>query len=356
MMGFEPLSDREELSAEFHLLRIFSMRGLVASGLARTPPRVFDGASYRFAIGDDLNDLTRALVGDELTDSQEDWCKEKRAAAPFLVVHIGPTPPASIAAGYVQKRGETTVTHDCFAKERAELTQRERDVIPTLVTTLAIALSGRAHPVTVHPVARELFGKTPSGATVIDLRFSMSGTAYGSAPIDDNELNARVTYAAELRARLRADIAAFYYLGLAENDPLKRFLSFFLFLERYTHSAFQRLVSSADPTAVVNIPPRLARTGRAFARDGRQAAKSPVARFMWCALQAWQDITDADVDSFRRLKVERDKLSHGELTSVDAALADRARDLCSRLLTAEVPFGSYSAAPMRIDGQSSSAP
>ena len=274
-MGFERMADGQSLSAEFHLLRIFSVRGLVVRGIAKDPPQVFQGPSCRFAFGDTLNLLTQSLVGDSLVENEEEWCKENKANAPFLLVHVGPSPRGEISAGFAKLVGELTYTHDCFAPQREQLAATETQVIAPLIASLTLAFSGRSQPVQLLPVAREVFGKTAAGRTI----------------------------------------------------------------------------------AVFSIPARLTRTGVGFSREALDSAKSLAARFVWCSLLVWQDVSDDDIDRFRELKRERDRLSHGERTTVDVGLANRARDLCAMLVRAEIPFVRTTTSPsLALGGTVAPAP
>ena len=126
-------------------------------------------------------------------------------------------------------------------------------------------------------------------------------------------------------------------MGLFERDPLKQFLYFFLFIERYTHRTFARLLQQDPQNQFFNVPSRLGAVGAEFSAELLVSAKSLKARFMWCALLAWSALSEADVATFAKLKRERDRISHGKRTQVRRSLAAEARALSVKLVLCDLP-------------------
>jgi hypothetical protein len=336
-MGFRELPAGQSITARFEGFRIYNVRGVTLKDGSPIEARVIVWPDVKFAFGNSVNQLTKALVGEDYTDDETEWRTKSGGSPPYLVVLIGPTAAATVAGAFAQRHDGQLITYDAFANLKQELQGREDSVLQSLLPALALAFSDRSHPVSFHQVAREVFGRTDNNETFVDVRLSMSATAYVSSPIADPEFTNLLRWAADLRTSLASDISQFYYLGLFEDDPLKRFLFFFLFIERYTHRTFKTLRQQHKAANLLSIPSRLSISAPQFAEEQQGGAKTLTARFMWCAIQSWLTVGDDDVTRFLNLKRKRDQLSHGELTTVSTGLALEAEQLAAKLVRCGVP-------------------
>jgi hypothetical protein len=335
-LGFEPFQSGDAIAARFHLFRIYAVQGIIVQDTESADCRVYTGPDWDLAIGNSINQLSKALLGDNYVDDEAEWQKRVGLSPPFLLLHVGPTDLMRATEGFLKRIDGALITHDCFPNAKEELAKRESDAIEPAVAALSMAFAGLPYRVELRACDRAVFGITESGETVNDFKVTLSGSGYVSSPLPADEIARRVEHAVRIQRHLSPDISRFYYLGLSEDDPLKQFLYHFLFIERYTHQVFKRIACQTDLSGLFNVSPRLAATTAEFSNELRSSAKSLVPRFVWCAILAWSNLTDTDVDTFKFLKHERDRLSHGELTSIDPSLAGKARDLSGRILQSEL--------------------
>jgi hypothetical protein len=334
LMGFTRLPAGEQITVKFHALRIYSIQGLVAGSSGFDQGSVFEGNGCRCAFGRSPNALARLLLGDDFVDDEAAWLKDKDAKPPFLVAHIGPTHAATGADVMHQRKEGQLVTYDAFPEAREQLKQRETDSIEHLLVGLTATLSTEANPVSFRHVDRTVFGITDTGETLFDLIFNMSATASVSSHITQAELAGAVSRACAIATQLDPQIARFFFSGCAEADPVKRFLYFFLFLERFVHRAFAALTPEDFNVAAPRATAVLASTAAELRARALSSTTSLGHRFAWCALLSWQGLTDADVEEFMALKRARNNLSHGESVAIERPLADRAARMAERLILA----------------------
>lgn len=347
-MGFQELPTDQSITARFEAFRIYDVRGVTLKEGSPADARVILWPDVKFAFGNSVNQLTKALVGEEYTEDETEWCNKSGASPPYLVVLVGPTSASTVAGAFAQRHDGELITYDAFANLKKELQGREDSVLQSLLPALALAFSDRIQPVSFHQVARQVFGRTADNETFVDVRLSMSATGYVSSPIADPEFTSLLDWAADITTRLAPDIMRFYYLGLFEDDPLKRFLFFFLFLERYIHQTFKTLRRLHEAATLLSVPSRLSISAPQFAEELQEGARTLAARFMWCAIQSWPTVGDDDVTRFTDLKRTRDELSHGELTAVDARLALEAEQLAAKLVRCSVPRPAAPSTPSTV--------
>jgi hypothetical protein len=121
-------------------------------------------------------------------------------------------------------------------------------------------------------------------------------------------------------------------MGLEEKDNLKRFLYFFLFIERYTHHVFGKLNHGEHSNKLMNIPARLKETASEFLIERQKDSKNLSQRFLWCAIFVWKNLENEDIKNFKVLKKQRDKISHGENIDESNLPVGIAIELASKLL------------------------
>src|SRR5690606_4179691 len=134
VLGFSQLEEGESISAQFHLVLLFAVRGIkLAEDSGIITHNYGNGGesseAYTIALGNDPIGLVRAVLRDDLIVAQVSFKEEKGDAPPYIAFHTGPTDILTATSGHY-KRGEPgLLTHDMFPTARAELERREREVL-----------------------------------------------------------------------------------------------------------------------------------------------------------------------------------------------------------------------------------
>ncbi len=120
-----------------------------------------------------------------------------------------------------------------------------------------------------------------------------------------------------------------------KEDRLKQLMSYFLFIERHTHSQFKQLSFDNDAHTVFNMPERMSTTSKEFFKSRFEDSKNLSQRFHWCSILTWQQLNDEDVNDFLTIKKIRDKLTHGEDIEESELPVEKAKSLALKLLGTE---------------------
>jgi hypothetical protein len=131
---------------------------------------------------------------------------------------------------------------------------------------------------------------------------------------------------------LTKNVCRNFYAALNEPDRLKQFLGYFQFIERFTHSTFKSLNYNNDVKKIFNVPERVIEPSSKFFERIFLDSKNLAQRFNWCAIIAWEDIAESDVNCFLEAKEVRDKLSHGEYVEESALPVEKVKILSLKLL------------------------
>jgi len=113
---------------------------------------------------------------------------------------------------------------------------------------------------------------------------------------------------------------------------LKRFLYFFLTIERHTHATFKKIDHSQQIMNFAKAPDRVKTTLSEFLLSQTERWKNVLDRFMWCAITEWNHLDDKDVASFKALKDVRNQITHGEIASPPAESVLQIERLAKKLL------------------------
>lgn len=316
-MGYRQLTASEAISARFHYLHVYEIRGFTLDD-ASLSARIgaIAGRSYQLAVGSSINAVCRTLVSDDLTDSEPEWQKEHKCSPPYLIVHLGPTEEHSFAGTHAKVDEQTIIhTHDGFALARAELHAWGQEVLPPLIAGLASSFSLHDKAVRFVPTDRAFYGIANDGRTVLDTRLIGSMSAYASTRLSADQAAERLTSAMEIAGGMKQKVARFFHLALHEEDPLKRFLYFFLAIEIETHATFSMIDHPKRISSLVLPPTHAVATTQAFFEGQRQKWTNLRDRFVWCVLCAWPHLSDSDVEDFKRIKAIRDEIAHGSLAA-----------------------------------------
>lgn len=331
-MGFRPLSEPASIAAKFHALHVYEIRGFIVDD-ASLPARagVISGRPYQLAVGGSVNAVCRTLIDDDLADSEEEWQKEHKCTPPYLVVHLGPTEEHSFAGTHAKVDEPTINTYDGFPQARAQLHAWGQEVLPSLLAGLVSSFSLQEPSAKFVPTDRAFYGTTNEGRTVLDTRVIVSGSAYVSTRVSAEQAADRLALAMDIARGMKQKVARFFHLALDEDDPLKRFLYFFLAIEIETHATFSMIDHASQISSLVLPPEHAAATTKAFLDGQRQKWTNLQDRFVWCLICAWPHLSDSDTEEFKRLKTIRDAIAHGSLAAPPADAVSAVEKLAAKL-------------------------
>lgn len=315
-MGFPRLGGSETISARFHSLHVFEVRGftLEEPSLPIRSGRI-GGRNYELGVGSSVNAVCRSLVQDDLADSEQEWQQEHQCTPPYVVVHLGPTKEYLFSGTHAKIETSMIHTYDGFSDARVELKAWDEDILPPLLAGLASSFSLHDPPVRLLPTDRAFYGITEEGLTVLDTRLVVSGSEYSSTRLAEGQIAERLDTAVRVAGNVKEKVARFFHLALNEEDPLKRFLYFFLAIEIETHATFAKIDHGEKLRAFIHPPSHASVTTQAFFSGQSQKWTNLRDRFVWCVLCAWPHLVDDDVEQFKKLKTVRDGIAHGSLAA-----------------------------------------
>lgn len=165
--------------------------------------------------------------------------------------------------------------------------------MPGIVTALTVNLSTLERQVELVHIERSIFGTTNDGIALFDLKVTGSSSGYVSSPKSLEEINA------SLNKSLSYNYDAKQTFNVPEriNEPIAKF--------------FERLF---DDT------------------------KNLSQRFHRCAIIAWKNIGESDVNCFLEVKKVRDRLSHGEHVEESEMPVEKVKKLALKLLVQTKPI------------------
>lgn len=336
-MGFRLLMPGEGYAAVFHSLRVYAIRGFtVESQCTDVVSGRLDGFSYSMAVGSSINAISRQLMQDDFTDSEEQWENEHGCKPPYLVVHLGPTVEYESASSYVKEEGGTIMTYDGFRAAKAELELIGDKIYPSLLSALACSFSSENHSVRFVPTDFAKFGITSDGRTIQDTRLTMSASGYAATKLEPAQVERKLSAGVSIANNVNMKAARFFRLALEEEDLLKKFLYFFLAIEIETHATFAKIDHLEMLSKLIAAPSRAALSTQILFDGQRKRLVNIGDRFVWCLLCTWTHLSDMDVEEFKRLKKIRDDIAHGSIAAPPASAAVAAEKLAAKLLSTSV--------------------
>ncbi|MFN0045476.1 MAG: hypothetical protein ACKVOS_03305 [Sphingorhabdus sp.] len=331
-MGFEKARKNMALTAKFHGLHVFHIKGIrVDEGALIVQTYQLDGNAIQVGVGNSVNGICRKMLSDSYADNEDEWQKEKNCKPPYVVIHLGPTESHTQNLRHFRRDGKTVHTYDTFYDAKIEIKKLANKLLPSIVTSLSCSLfeNGRPLPGLVQ-VDKTTFGITPSGETVLDMRLDLTASANTSSGWNASSIRKALKHVSGILPKVDSKSASFFHLALIEKDALKRFLYFFLSIEIATHSSF----GAIDHEQCVNqLSGKRAKSWMKDLSFLREVKKWPNLRdrFLWCALFVWRHISEEDVETFARLKKARDDIAHGNIREPNAADFGAAELLATKL-------------------------
>jgi hypothetical protein len=200
---------------------------------------------------------------------------------------------------------------------------------------LIVHFSTLDRPASLLPVERSVFGTTDTGTTLFDIKLTGNAILVVSSGKAAGEINESLAKSSALLDKLTYKSSRHIYTALNESDRLKQFISYFMFLERHTHSQFKSLSYENNAYTIFNVPQRINQSAKLFFESRFNDSKNLAQRFHWCAILVWQQLNDQDVRDFLDIKKVHDQLAHGEDIEESELPVEKAKMLALKLLGTE---------------------
>jgi hypothetical protein len=329
---FQSLPSSQTLAAEFHSIHVYEVQGFTLEAPSLDPVSgTLEGLGYALSVGASVNAICLKMVGDKYVESEEAWQAEHKCTPPYLVVHLGPTTKHESIITHAKNEGRTITTYSRFPAAKAELREIEGKVLPPLLSALACRFSSNESAAHFLPTDHAVFGITLDNRTVLDFSLHSSAQLTLSSKLEAPEVEQRLASGVTLARAMNPKVARFFQLALDDDDPLKKFLYFFLAIEIETHATFRKIDHAKNFSLLITAPDRVAVSTHEFFDAHRQRWTNLRDRFVWCVLSVWTHLCDADVEEFVRLKSIRDEIAHGSLATPPHSAVVGAQKLASKL-------------------------
>lgn len=338
MMGFTEYPESDSLEIHFGIIRAYSLQG-VNFKPDSTPvhSEVFGfGGNCTVAISNSINEACQLLTGDDFVDgNEEEWIKKKKVTPPFVLIYFKEFQSRTLNGGHRKEYDGNIFTYDAFPEGKQDIKKWEKESLPSIFTALIVHFSKLDRPASLLPIERAIFGTTNKSTTLFDVKLTGNATLVVSSGKTAEEINESLAKSSALLSKLTYKSSRHIYSALNESDRLKQFVSYFLFLERHTHSQFKSLSYENDAHNAFNVPERVRESAKLFFESRFNDSKNLVQRFHWCAILAWQQLNDKDIGDFLDIKKVRDKLTHGEDIEESELPVEKAKMLALKLLGIE---------------------
>ncbi len=313
-MGYKEFPDEDRLTVKFAIQRVYSLQGLSFQNEenCRISNILNFGSQCKVVISESVNDGTKKICGEDYTDNEQEWAKEKNARPPYLLVSFEESEPHTLCGGYRQEKDGKILTYDAFQGGKNEIKKWEKEELPSIITSITAHFSTDDHFVNLISLDRNVYGKTEDGKILFDLKMAMKAEMFSSLSNSVEQIDNKLKKSADLYSFLDEKSSRHIFMALNEPDRLKQFLYYFLFVERFTHNQFSKIDYDKSTKNIFIFPERVSEVGAAFFKDRHLESKNLSQRFYWCSLLIWPTITDADIKNFKELKKIRDLISHGE--------------------------------------------
>lgn len=333
-MGYTEYPSTDVIEVNFGILRAYSLRGMVfEQDCEKMQSEAVSFSDHcTVAISQSINKASKILVGDIFVEDEEKWLSDKNVNPPFLLIYFRQASPRELRGGYRLEKDGCIYTYDAFPESKQEIREWEDEAIPSIVTSLTVNLSTLGWQVDLVPIERSIFGITNKRQTLFDIKLTVSVSSYVSSPKSLEEVNTSLEKSKGLLPVLTKDMCRHFYAALNEPDMTKKFLSYFQFIERYTHSTYKSLKYINDAQEAFNVPDRVKEPATKFFENIFVDSKNLSQRFHWCSILVWKKIEESDVACFLEAKKIRDQLSHGEHIEESELSVDKVKALALKLL------------------------
>lgn len=200
----------------------------------------------------------------------------KKATAPFLLIYFKESTSRTLQGGHRLEKDGSIYTWDAFPKGKLEIRNWENEILPNIVTSLTVNLSSLDRQVELVPVDRSVFGTTKEGTTVFDLKMTSNISMYASNVEKLEKINSMLDKSQKHFQTLKEGMCKHFYSALNEPDRLKKFLGYFYFIERLTHSTFKTLNYESDALKTFNLPTRIEGSMHEFFKKSFSESKKSI--------------------------------------------------------------------------------
>jgi len=334
-LGYKEYPDTDILEISFGIIKVYSLRGVVFENDCKCTNSEIVTLSDRctVVIAQSVVEASKLLISDEFSVGEWELLSETKIPPPFLLIYFKESVPRELRGGFRQQKDGCILTYDAFSSEKAEVRVWEEETLPIIVTSLIVNLSTLDNPVELVPMGRRVFGVTSGGARLTEgSKITGGGSGYVSLPKSIDKINGLLGESKKLLGVLTKDVCRNFYVALNEPDRMKQFLGYFQFLERYTHSTYKGLSYEKDAKDVFNVPQRINKPVSKFFGNVFSNSKSLAQRFHWCAILAWNNLEENDIEAFLEAKKVRDELSHGEHVEEQELPVEKVKNLALKIL------------------------
>ncbi len=334
MLGFSDFPETDVLEIQFGILLLYSIQGMNfnASSSECISEVVKYGENCSVVVSNSLNEACKRLTGEEFNEDEDEWIEKKKTTPPFVLIHFKEISKRTLRGGRRQQHEGCILTYDAFPEHREQIEKWEKESLPSVVTTLVVHLSTLEAPIDLALVERVVSGLTEDGVTVFDMKMSGNVSLNISSKRTSSDINRMLSLSEKTYKTFEHRTSQHFYAALIEKDKLKQFLSYFLFIERSTHSGFKKINYEKNVSSIFKVPRKLNESGHKFFKERFNESRNLAQRFHWCAILSWQNIDDNDVTDFFEIKKIRDKLAHGEDISERDLPIDKTRKLAAKII------------------------
>ena len=333
-MGFKEFPDSDVLEVRFNIIKVYFLRGLSfeddCEGKISEVITLFDRCTV--AIAQSVNDASNLLAGNVFFDDEKKWLAESQAKPPFLLIYFNGKNSIELKGGYRQEINGCINTYDAFHNRNKEIEEWEERLLPSIITSLTINLSTLDMQVDLVPIKSITFGVTKEDIIVLDSKFIGNFLFYTPYKKNINEINNCLKKSKDMLPTLINDICKSFYAALNEPDRMKKFLFYFQFLERYTHSTYKTINYNDNAKRIFKFPQHINEKGFELFKEIFNKKKNITQRFNWCSIISWSNIGNNDVEIFIEAKKIRDKISHGEYVKEQDLPVDKVEKLALKIL------------------------
>lgn len=308
-MGFSKLKPPLAITARFRRMIMYSIEGinLPDGGVARYSSSIKD-LNFSVGFAQDPNEICRILCDDSWVDDLVAWEKEHRCKGPYAMLVLNLPEPQTDMCTFAMQSETSIEVYDCFKHTRALLDECEQKLRSLVMSSALLGLSRYTEAPIIREIDRANVGVSANLKIIRPFNISVHAELRVNRALGSGQYETLINSIERTSRAIPTRSARFFWLGCNERDTLKSFIYVFLALEVLTHQNFER---------APNRNPKI-----------RDLSK----KFQFCAENIWSGITQADCETFSRLKDLRNDIAHGDIETPDRAQLSSLRMLADKVL------------------------
>lgn len=291
------------------MLAIYSIEGISLEGIKNTKiSKIIEFTqNIRAIICSDANAALQEFFGFSI-DNKE--ISELSKYSSLLVLHYSLDKIYKIHGGYRREEDDLITTYSEFSDAKQDFLDIERNHLPSIISSMYVSLSEINDKIRITLRKKDFFGATFSGKSVLDVKLEAQFNISSSHILTIDKLNSLISKSVNLKNNIENKSVNNFHMAYSETDPLRKFIYYFFFIEKYTHKTYESI--NKKEVYNINIPDRIINSGTTFFINQQNSYNNLAQRFNFCSLVSWDSINDNDINDFLYIKKMRDKLSHGE--------------------------------------------